>query len=317
MKYLFLAALLATGLVACGDDKEKDEKSEVQKPVELKSDKDKISYSIGIQQGSQIMGSQNPNRDKFDKGQLIAGFKAGFTEVSEQKKSACMMTLQNMMGGGQGMPFNEAYAKEGCNCIGMLTASDIYAQFSKFEMADRIDQEMLNRGFEDGLNGVANKVSEQDQQALFEALNKDFMAADEMRLAKIEEQYKSRWDEIKAIPGIKELDNGIYLQTLKQGSGGKPSVGEDIEASYVLKRFDGSIKETSEKLPEGKFQANLSPGSLIQGWVIGFQQMQVGGKYRLYVPSAMAYGQEPLDFEIEFFQKGAAGTLFKQQMPPM
>lgn len=307
MKYVVIATLLAFSFVSCGeDDKKEVEKQETQKPAAPSSDMEKISYSIGSQQATPMLSSQNPNKDKFDKRALLEGFKNGFGPIEESKRQECMMSLQNMMGGGQGMPFNESYAKEGCTSIGILTASDIYANFESFGMLDRLDKAMLIRGFEDGLNGVANPVPQEEQQQLFQKFNTEIMAVKE-------EQYKPRWEEIKAIPGIKELDKGIYMETIKAGTGAKPKFGEDIEASYILKRFDGTIKETSENAPGGRFQANLhlGAGGLIEGWVIGFQEMRVGGKYRLYVPSEMAYGEEPLDFEIEFFKKGPEGSLVK------
>jgi FKBP-type peptidyl-prolyl cis-trans isomerase len=317
MKNIWIIGSVVLLLAACGEDRQgKDETEEQTQTLSMQTDKEKISYTIGIQQGTPIMGADNPNRDKFDKAALVAGFKSGFTKVSDEKRQSCMMALQNMMGGGQGMPFNDAYAKEGCNCIGMLTAADIYMQFEKFDMTDRVDLAMLTKGFQDGLNGTENRLSQEEQQRLFENLNADMQTANMQLMAKVEAEYQPRWEEIKAIPGVQELENGIYLQTLRKGSGASPQIGEDIEASYILKRFDGSIKETSEKLPDGKFQANLSPGSLIQGWVIGFQAMKVGGKYRLYVPAAMAYGEEPLDFEIEFFQKGPGGTLVQPRRMP-
>jgi len=312
MKHLFILGLLAVGLMACNDDSESTEtKAEEQKPVELKTDNDKIAYSLGFQRGSSIMSSQNPNRDKFDKKELIAGFGAGFKEIGLDQEQSCMMSIQNMVGGSQGAPFNDDFAKEGCNCIGLLTAADIYKQFSQFDMIDRIDAEKLKRGFSDGLNGVENSISEEEQDRIFQELNTEMMAVQQKIV-------DARWAEIKAKPGIKELDKGIYLETITEGTGASPKENDDIEASYVLRLFSGMVKETSERLPDGRFQANLhtGPDGLIEGWVIGFQAMKEGGKYRLYLPKEMAYGQEPLDFEIEFFKKGPAGTL-KKQMPQM
>ncbi len=308
-----MMALLAFTVVACGNDKEDDGKKKEEKPVELKTDKDKWSYFMGYQAGSPLMSAQNPNKSQFaqQKAEFIQGFNDGYRELSNDEKSACYQTIQAMMGAGaqDGSTFDASKAKEGCKCIGLLTANDAYKRFEPYGATLFINVEQMAAGFSDGVNEKPKRVSDEDFQGLQSSFNAEAERLRSEKMAKTEAEFKPRWDEIKAIEGIQELDKGIYLETIKQGTGGKPSIGEDIEASYVLRQFDGNVKETSEKLPDGKFQANLAPGSLIEGWVIGFQSMQVGGKYRLYVPSASAYGLEPLDFEIEFFQKGPGGTL--------
>ncbi|PWL28243.1 MAG: hypothetical protein DCO96_09730 [Fluviicola sp. XM-24bin1] len=317
MKYLLMMALLATTLVACGDKDEEKETKKEEKPVELKTEKDKWSYFMGYQASSPLMSAQNPNKAQFAKykNEFIAGFKNGFREISNEERSTCYQQVQNMLGGSQqGATFNEANAKEGCNCIGLLTASDAYSQFESMGPTKIINVAQLEAGFIDGISEKPKRISDSETQALQMSFQKEAQRLQAEKAAATEAEFKPRWEEIKAIEGIQELEKGIYLETIKKGSGAKPAIGDDIEASYVLRQFDGTVKETSEKLPDGKFQANLAPGSLIEGWVIGFQSMQVGGKYRLYVPSASAYGVEPLDFEIEFFQKGPAGTLAQPRM---
>jgi len=306
-----MMALLSVTLVACGNDEE--EKKKEDKPVELKTDKDKWSYYMGYQAGNPLMSAQNPNKSQFAqyKAEFMSGFKKGFRAISNEEKSACYKNVQDMMGAGaqDGSTFNAAKAKEGCECIGILTASDAYTRFEPFGPTKLVNLDRMEAGFNDGLHEKAKRVSDEEFQGLQASFNAEVERLRSEKLASVEAEFKPRWDEIKAIEGIQELEKGIYLETITKGTGGKPVVGEDVEASYVLRQFDGNVKETSEKLPDGKFQANLAMGSLIEGWVIGFQSMEVGGKYRLYVPAASAYGTEPLDFEIEFFKKAPGGTL--------
>ncbi|MDB3906840.1 FKBP-type peptidyl-prolyl cis-trans isomerase [Crocinitomicaceae bacterium] len=310
MKYVLMMALFSLTLVACGNE-EKEKKKE-EKPVELKTDKDKWSYYMGYQAGNSLMSPQNPNKSQFaqNKAKFIEGYKNGFRAISNDEKAECYKSIQGMMGGSQdGSTFDASKANEGCNCIGILTANDAYTRFEPFGPTKFVNLGKMEAGFVDGVNEKAKRVSDEDFQGLQASFNAEAERLRTENMASKEVEFKPRWDEIKAIEGIQELDKGIYLETIKNGTGGKPVIGEDVQASYVLRQFDGNVKETSEKLPDGKFQANLAIGSLIEGWVIGFQSMEVGGKYRLYVPSASAYGVEPLDFEIEFFKKGPGGTL--------
>jgi FKBP-type peptidyl-prolyl cis-trans isomerase len=54
---------------------------------------------------------------------------------------------------------------------------------------------------------------------------------------------------------------------------------------------------------------------VIQGWKQSFPSLKKGGKYRLYVPAELAYGDQKgaLCFYIEFINFGKAGTLVKPQ----
>lgn len=317
MKYLFMASLIAFTLVSCGNDEEKDSKNKEEKTVELLTSKDKWSYSFGYQAGNSFMNAQNPNKTQFvnNKEHFIKGFKKGFRELAPDVKEACVENIRKMTQGSGGATFDATYAEEGCNCIGLLTANDLYTNFESAGATSILDIKKVEAGFSDGVNEKAKRVSDQDFQSLQSEFQAEIQRLQAAKTAEVEEKFKPRWEEIKAIEGVQELDKGIYLQTLKKGTGAKPAVGDDVEASYVLRDFDGNVKETSEKLPDGKFQANLSRGSLIEGWVIGFQGMREGGKYRLYVPSGSAYGKEPLDFEIEFFKKAPGGTLVKPRGP--
>lgn len=317
MKYLFMASLIAFTLVSCGNDGDKDSQKKEENSLELLTSKDKWSYSFGYQSGNSLMSAQNPNKTQFanNKEHFIKGFKDGFRELAPDVKQSCVENIRKMTQGSGGSTFDATYAKEGCNCIGLLTANDLYNNFESAGATSILDIKKVEAGFEDGVNEKAKRVSDEDFQSLQGEFQAEVQKMQAAKAVETEAKFKPRWEEIKAIEGIQELDKGIYLETLKKGTGAKPAVGEDVEASYVLRDFDGNIKETSEKQPNGRFQANLSPGSLIEGWVIGFQSMREGGKYRLYVPSASAYGQEPLDFEIEFFKKAPGGTLVTPRGP--
>lgn len=317
MKYVLMMALLAFTVVSCGNDEEAGKKKE-EKPIELKTPKDKWSYYMGYQSTKNILNPQDPNKGQYlqRKGLIIEGFKEGYREISKEELSAYSADIQNMLGGNSsGSTFNVDAADAGCKGMGIITAYQSYMNFKQFGPTSIINLDKMIAGFTDGINEKPNRVSDEEFQSFQSTFNDEIERLSALKAAEVEAEFKPRWEEIKAIEGIQELDKGIYLETLKKGTGGKPSVGDDIEASYILREFDGTLKETSEKLPDGKFQANLAPGSLIEGWVIGFQSMQVGGKYKLYVPSESAYKIEPLEFEIEFFQKGPAGSLAQPRGP--
>ncbi|MBF6027587.1 FKBP-type peptidyl-prolyl cis-trans isomerase [Pseudomonas sp. P115] len=107
----------------------------------------------------------------------------------------------------------------------------------------------------------------------------------------------------KAVKGVRELADGILLNELTPGTGNKPMANDQVEVKYVGRLPDGTVFDKSSQ-PQW-FRLD----SVISGWSSALQQMPVGAKWRLVIPSAQAYGADgagelippytPLVFEIE------------------
>lgn len=107
----------------------------------------------------------------------------------------------------------------------------------------------------------------------------------------------------KAASGVRELADGILLTELTPGTGEKPGANDQVQVKYVGRLPDGTIFDQSAQ-PQW-FRLD----SVISGWRSALQQMPVGAKWRLVIPSAQAYGADgagaliapntPLVFEIE------------------
>lgn len=102
--------------------------------------------------------------------------------------------------------------------------------------------------------------------------------------------------------------NGVQYKVLKEGNGEKPAATDMVAVRYTGKHIDGKVFETNEKAEEpAKFQVN----QVIPGWTAALQQMPVGSKWEVFIPSDMAYGSRPygqimpnstLVFEIELVE---------------
>jgi FKBP-type peptidyl-prolyl cis-trans isomerase FklB len=107
----------------------------------------------------------------------------------------------------------------------------------------------------------------------------------------------------KATKGVRELADGILLTELTPGTGDKPKASDQVQVKYVGRLPDGTVFDQSAQ-PQW-FRLD----SVISGWSSALQQMPVGAKWRLVIPSSQAYGADgagelippytPLVFEIE------------------
>ncbi|WP_223490489.1 FKBP-type peptidyl-prolyl cis-trans isomerase [Pseudomonas sp. A-RE-19] len=115
--------------------------------------------------------------------------------------------------------------------------------------------------------------------------------------------------EEKARPGVRELADGVLLTELAPGSGAKAGPNGKVQVLYIGRLPDGTVFDQNNQ-PQW-----FSLDSVITGWRSALQNMPVGAKWRLVIPSAQAYGADgagdliapftPLVFEIEL--RGATG----------
>jgi FKBP-type peptidyl-prolyl cis-trans isomerase len=88
-------------------------------------------------------------------------------------------------------------------------------------------------------------------------------------------------------PGIKTTPSGLQYEVLTEGTGPKPSATSTVEVHYEGRLLNGMIFDSSYKRKESiSFPLNR----VIPGWTEGLQLMPTGSKYRLYIPSELAYG---------------------------
>ncbi len=88
----------------------------------------------------------------------------------------------------------------------------------------------------------------------------------------------------------KPTASGLYIIQLKEGTGQYPVNGNHLTVHYTGKTIDGKVFDTSlDKAEPMKFTLGVT--DMIPGWEEGIRQVKKGGKVRLIVPSALAYGK--------------------------
>ena len=88
--------------------------------------------------------------------------------------------------------------------------------------------------------------------------------------------------------GIFVTESGLQYEILTAGDGAKPKATDTVRCHYEGKLINGTIFDSSFKSNQ---PADFSVNQVIPGWVEALQLMPVGSKWRLYVPSELAYGE--------------------------
>lgn len=95
------------------------------------------------------------------------------------------------------------------------------------------------------------------------------------------------------------VPKGISLETVTEGSGPTPEIGDVVFVNYVGKLPDGTVFDESQQppIPEGIFPKGnpfpLEEGATVDGFFEGLQKVQKGGSYVLNIPANKGYGDAP------------------------
>ncbi len=93
--------------------------------------------------------------------------------------------------------------------------------------------------------------------------------------------------ENKEKAGVTTTASGLQYKVMKEGSGAKPEKTDRVSVHYAgtlidVTEFDSSYKRGSP--------AAFAVTGVIKGWTEVLQLMNVGSKYRVSIPSDLAYG---------------------------
>lgn len=89
--------------------------------------------------------------------------------------------------------------------------------------------------------------------------------------------------------GVIELPSGLQYEVLQEGDGEIPTANDQVKCHYHGTLTDGTVFDSSvERGQPATFPVN----GVIQGWVEALQLMSTGSKWKLYIPSELAYGTQ-------------------------
>lgn len=162
----------------------------------------------------------------------------------------------------------------------------------KFEKNLDLDFEIVIQGFRDKLKDNEPLLTdEQIQDTMIElraviqrkALEGQKMAAEENAKAGKEFLAKNKKKE-----GITTTESGLQYEVLKKGKGtDKPKPKDTVTTHYHGTLIDGTVFDSSVDRGE---PVSFPVNGVIKGWTEALQLMSVGDKYKLYIPSELAYG---------------------------
>jgi FKBP-type peptidyl-prolyl cis-trans isomerase FklB len=151
---------------------------------------------------------------------------------------------------------------------------------------DKYNKDEFKKGITETITGKAKF----DLNSAQNILQQYFQQAIEATAAKNAADGKKFLEEnLKKNPNLKTTASGIQYEILKAGSGEKPKATDQVTTHYRGTLIDGSEFDSSFKRGT---PADFPVNGVIKGWIEILQLMPKGSKWKVYIPSNLAYGEQ-------------------------
>jgi FKBP-type peptidyl-prolyl cis-trans isomerase FklB len=155
-----------------------------------------------------------------------------------------------------------------------------------------VDPDLLAKGFRDSYSGGKTLLTEEESRQAIQNFQKQLMAKQAEAMKQQAENNKSDGEkflaENKGKEGVKTTASGLQYKVIQEGAGKSPTADNTVEVHYKGTLINGTEFDSSYKRSQ---TATFPVSGVIPGWTEGLQLMKEGGKYQLFVPSNLAYGE--------------------------
>ena len=179
--------------------------------------------------------------------------------------------------------------------IGMMTGHQWKQQDIDF------DPDTYARGIKDALTGGTTLLTQEQAQQTIDTFKKEFTAKQQQKRLELTAKNKTDGETFlttnKINAGIKLLSitlpdgktSELQYLVLTNGTGAVPAASDTVSVNYRGTLLDGTEFDSSYKRGQ---PASFPVGGVIRGWTEALKTMPVGSKWKLFIPSELAYGEQ-------------------------
>ena len=149
------------------------------------------------------------------------------------------------------------------------------------------------KGLKDVLGGAEPEISYDEAK---QVINDYFMNLQKERLELNKKAGEEFLNINKGKAGVVTLPSGLEYKVLNQGDRAQPAACDKVKCHYHGTLINGTVFDSSVQRGE---PAVFGVSQVIPGWVEALQLMPVGSKWRLFIPSDLAYGEHGAGDAIE------------------
>ncbi len=155
-----------------------------------------------------------------------------------------------------------------------------------------VNPDMLAQAIRDIQSGAEPKLTDEQVRACLTAFQEEMVTKQNEKM-KVEGEKNMKEGEVFLAENKKDKDvvttaSGLQYKVLSMGTGKKPKADATVTVNYSGTLIDGTEFDSSYKRGE---PATFPVNGVIKGWTEALQLMPVGSKWKLFIPSDLAYGE--------------------------
>ncbi|QJX48510.1 FKBP-type peptidyl-prolyl cis-trans isomerase [Hymenobacter taeanensis] len=157
-----------------------------------------------------------------------------------------------------------------------------------------IDVDTFAQSMKEALGGEPSRLTPEQMQAAMQQLQEQMGVGQEEDESQDSNSMNNKAEgeaflaENKNKPGVQTLPSGLQYEVLTEGTGKKPGLGSSVTTHYHGTLINGNVFDSSYQRGQ---PATFGVNQVIAGWTEALQLMPEGSKWRLYIPSDLAYGR--------------------------
>lgn len=144
----------------------------------------------------------------------------------------------------------------------------------------------LSKGIQDVLEQNEPEISYQEAQGIINEFFEALQATVSEGAIKAGKEYMAKNAKRE---GVLTLESGLQYEVITEGQGASPKATDTVKVHYHGTTIDGQVFDSSVQRGE---PATFVVTQVIAGWVEALQLMAVGSKWKLTIPSDLAYGAQ-------------------------
>jgi len=152
-----------------------------------------------------------------------------------------------------------------------------------------VNLDAILAGLTDAFGGQPSRVSQEEMAASFKVIREIMQAEAAAKAEAAAGAGKEYLAENAKREGVTTLDSGLQFEVITAGEGAQPTRASNVRTHYHGMLIDGTVFDSSYDRGE---PAEFPVGGVIAGWTEALQLMKAGSKWRLHVPSELAYGAQ-------------------------
>ena len=174
--------------------------------------------------------------------------------------------------------------------IGMMLGQNFFKRNNLDTNA--VDIDIAAQGMKAIQSGATPLLTDEEMQSTLKAFQKEFAA--KQQAIRAQEAVKNKADgeaflaANKKNDGVITLPDGLQYLVITNGSGPTPSPEDRVSVNYRGTLIDGTEFDSSYKRGQ---PAEFPVTAVIHGWTEALEIMNVGSKWKLFIPSDLAYGE--------------------------